>query len=224
MTRRHAFTLVELLTVIAILALLAAILLPVFASARGKARETTCLSNLRQIGLATLQYAEDYDDRFPLGGDAIDLHAPTAWVGSTYEPIVRQLKPLPEVLNPYTKSKDIWHCPADTGYELGGRSENTPFDTRPSSFDKYGNSYCYNTNFVLHDNPVAGLRAWNRYEPHEERGPSQMIVFYDGTGRWHGGWSAPRRYASLFVDGHAKVLPNEEFQSRFALVWKKPNP
>lgn len=222
MSQRSAFTLVELLTVIAVIALLAAILFPVFASARGKARETTCLSNLRQIGLATLAYAEDYDDRFPLGGDPIDLHAPTAWFGSPYEPIVRLFKPLPDVLDPYTKSKAIWHCPADSGFELGGRMETTPLDTRPSSFEKYGSSYYYNTNFVLHDDPVAGLQAWNRDYPYEERGPAQMIVFYDGTGRWHGGLFSPSRYASLFVDGHAKVIPREEFLKAFQVVWTKP--
>jgi len=58
--------LIELLVVIAIIAILAAILSPVFARAREKARQTSCLSNLKQLGLAFLQYAQDYDGRFPL--------------------------------------------------------------------------------------------------------------------------------------------------------------
>lgn len=62
---RQGFTLIELLVVIAIIAILAAILFPVFAKAREKARQTSCLSNIKQIALATLQYAQDYDEVLP---------------------------------------------------------------------------------------------------------------------------------------------------------------
>src|SRR5207302_8529479 len=62
---RRGFTLIELLVVIAIIAILAAILFPVFARAREAARKTTCLSNLKNIGLAALMYVQDYDEQFP---------------------------------------------------------------------------------------------------------------------------------------------------------------
>jgi len=64
-TKQMGFTLIELLVVIAIIAILAAILFPVFAQAREKARQTTCLSNCKQIGLALIQYTQDYDETFP---------------------------------------------------------------------------------------------------------------------------------------------------------------
>src|SRR5881296_3938324 len=66
MYRRKGFTLIELLVVIAIIAILAAILFPVFAQARAKARQAVCLSNMRQLGTGLTMYAQDYDETLPL--------------------------------------------------------------------------------------------------------------------------------------------------------------
>ncbi len=76
---RKGFTLIELLVVIAIIAILAAILFPVFAQAREKARQTACLSNERQIGLAFGMYATDYDEQYPLASQPA---TPTSWTDS----------------------------------------------------------------------------------------------------------------------------------------------
>src|SRR5579885_3625769 len=64
-SRSYGFTLIELLVVIAIIAILAAILFPVFAQAREKARQITCVSNVKQIGLGTMMYTQDFDEQFP---------------------------------------------------------------------------------------------------------------------------------------------------------------
>src|SRR5437867_2220098 len=71
------FTLIELLVVIAIIAILASILFPVFARAREQARKATCMSNLRQIAMATLQYVQDYDEMFP-GSDSKSATIPSS--------------------------------------------------------------------------------------------------------------------------------------------------
>lgn len=93
---QSGFTLIELLVVIAIIAVLAAILFPVFAQARAKARQAACLSNMRQMGLATLMYVQDYDETLPLAATA------TATGFLNWHDLV----------NPYVKNKQIWICPS----------------------------------------------------------------------------------------------------------------
>jgi prepilin-type N-terminal cleavage/methylation domain-containing protein/prepilin-type processing-associated H-X9-DG protein len=101
--RTKGFTLIELLVVIAIIAILAAILFPVFAQAREKARQTSCLSNTKQIGLAFLQYVQDDDEQGPLTAD---------WYGNE-ENYVFGAK-----LQPYIKSFAVMRCP-DSSYREG---------------------------------------------------------------------------------------------------------
>ena len=117
MQRKRGFTLIELLVVIAIIAILAAILFPVFARAREAARKATCMSNLKQITLAALMYAQDYDEALPA------VTALTGYCASAHpvEPANRYTTSfgglgtldfwqLADVLGPYVKSLDLFDC------------------------------------------------------------------------------------------------------------------
>jgi len=105
--RRRGFTLIELLVVIAIIAILAAILFPVFARAREKARQTSCLSAHKQVGLSWLMYAQDYDEKACLQHVA----------DPTYGQVWAQ-----DILDPYVKNRQLWVCPSygNTNYPAGG--------------------------------------------------------------------------------------------------------
>src|SRR5215475_13034711 len=111
---RSAFTLIELLVVIAIIAILAAILFPVFATAREKARQASCQSNLRQLGLATLMYTEDYDETYPLYqySDCQGFTCYQYWFGLRVSTGWDKSRGL---LYPYMKNGQIQRCPSWTG-------------------------------------------------------------------------------------------------------------
>ena len=109
---RRGFTLIELLVVIAIIAILAAILFPVFAKAREKARQTSCLSNLKQLELGLIMYKEDYDGRhvysaLDAGGVAATANGPYAGNGVTRYWWFDMIKP-------YIKNSQIIFCPSDS--------------------------------------------------------------------------------------------------------------
>jgi prepilin-type N-terminal cleavage/methylation domain-containing protein/prepilin-type processing-associated H-X9-DG protein len=95
--KRKGFTLIELLVVIAIIAILAAILFPVFARARENARRASCQSNLKQIGLAIMQYTQDYDEKYP----------------SAYSSFSSRIE-WPQLVQPYVKSTQLFACPSNT--------------------------------------------------------------------------------------------------------------
>jgi prepilin-type N-terminal cleavage/methylation domain-containing protein/prepilin-type processing-associated H-X9-DG protein len=103
MHTRKGFTLIELLVVIAIIAILAAILFPVFARARAQARKTSCLSNLKQIGLAMTMYVTDCDGYLPYPSPKPSVEASGRW-------------PLSYIIYPYVKNQQIFRCPSDSEY------------------------------------------------------------------------------------------------------------
>jgi prepilin-type N-terminal cleavage/methylation domain-containing protein/prepilin-type processing-associated H-X9-DG protein len=136
MRNRHGFTLIELLVVIAIIAILAAILFPVFARARAKAQQTTCLSNIKQLGLGIQMYATDYDNRVPGAAEGIGLPNCTTmvaqffvfnWVGfygdDTYGcPGGTTFTGVHDRIYSYVRNDRIFYCPNDP---YGGKDEIT---------------------------------------------------------------------------------------------------
>src|SRR5438093_143359 len=153
MQRRIGFTLIELLVVIAIVAILAAILFPVFAQARDKARQAACLSNLKQVGTALVMYGQDYDERMPVTCSwgrgwtwfSKALGGPCAQAGITAStPLNTSLGPnqtparyIQEFLQPYCKNEQVWFCPSV------GRGRNWLLKAGPTySFN--GTTYIFN--------------------------------------------------------------------------------
>ena len=191
----QGFTLIELLVVIAVIAILAAILFPVFAKVREKARQTTCLSNIKQLSLANVQYAQDYDETYvrvkQLGptaaGNPQSLEAPQdeppgfatylIWSG---------------MLEPYTKSTGILACPT-AGYSIVSPGpDGLPFDgikdTLPndsqlsiglnSALDPLGSIACLETLGGAPGNPGAcSAQPTDSAFPY----PSQSAIFADSV-------------------------------------------
>jgi prepilin-type N-terminal cleavage/methylation domain-containing protein/prepilin-type processing-associated H-X9-DG protein len=154
---RGGFTLIELLVVIAIIAILAAILFPVFAQAREKARTASSGSNVRQLGLAVRMYVQDYDERFPFGG-----WFPPGNIG-TWE--------WQNTCAPYIKNKGIYYCPSSTD------DTEDPKDPTAWSWNRNPVSYLYN-------NQLGRDRVPKRDAAVTEPAACWMLV--DGHSDWGG--------------------------------------
>jgi prepilin-type N-terminal cleavage/methylation domain-containing protein/prepilin-type processing-associated H-X9-DG protein len=223
----NGFTLIELLVVIAIIALLAAILFPVFAQAREKAREAVCLSNVKQIGLAVRMYVQDYDETFPI------FHAYNSHPG----PGEPGHKGVEAEIEPYTKSRDLFRCPDDDGSPF----QRVDVPGAGTYRDAYGSSYrfgsaCYTVvggpdgsfqnNAPVDPDPthLTVVRDASFQYPAEtrlmrdemlpwfaqDRDPGGQKYGYVGaTPSYFSPWH-PRGGGFVFADGHAKFITSED--------------
>ncbi len=158
---RAGFTLIELLVVIAIIAILAGILFPVFARAKEKSRETTCLSNLRQIGIAVNIYATDHQDMLPMANE-YPASPPPSDAYHQGPPAIY------DVIGSYVKNEQIFRCPSD----------------KEQMWMEQGTSYDYG--FGLLD---IGMPYQPIYNPWG-KDPSQTVLAGDYSSDWHSVGSA----------------------------------
>lgn len=166
---RRGFTLIELLVVIAIIAILAAILFPVFAKAREKARQTSCLSNLKQIGTSVMMYAQDYDETYP---QDLTTSAPDQYPGTW-----------PNRVMPYVKNVQLFKCPSD------GR---VPYPDFGTTRTPYLESYCWNVWFGRETN--CGWTA-TTLSLSAVAAPAQCAMLWDDSANW---FDPPYSYGAWF--------------------------
>jgi prepilin-type N-terminal cleavage/methylation domain-containing protein len=158
--RRHAdgpavaaapgFTLIELLVVMSIITILASMMLPSLGRAKEKARQTTCINNLRQIGIALKLYVDDQSSRFPpqevRDPDELHIRNTTMTIGG-YDPQPRLLTSFPSAkarpLYNYLTPSEVYRCPVDKGQRL------LPLSLKPSNWSSIGCSYIYNAGRLI---------------------------------------------------------------------------
>lgn len=194
----------EILVVLSIIAVLAALLFPAFYAARRSGERTSCVSNLHQVGLALSLYLQDYDGKYPMAVNPADWLTPGRWrMGPDDDPAFESIAPtlpqLHEVIQPYIRSRGVFHCVADFGLSAGDPFPGWEVDATPSSFVALGTSYFYHTEVAARRLSESAIMS-----------PSGCLTLSDASGAWHGGnapsptESAWLRYNALFADGHVR--------------------
>ncbi len=145
MHRKQGFTLIELLVVIAIIAILAAILFPVFAKAREQARKISCLSNMKQLGTAVLMYVQDNDEQFPFGENwHADVPKTAKGIVDTNYQLGNRFQ-----LAPYIKSEAIWICPSDSTWAGNNTTNDWPYTSYGTQFDWWYDCHYWDVKTLL---------------------------------------------------------------------------
>jgi prepilin-type N-terminal cleavage/methylation domain-containing protein len=208
---KRAFTLIELLVVIAIIAVIAALLLPSLSAARSKARQATCLNNLKQINLGVHMYADDHDNVLTL---VSTNHSPNVWMD--YKNWMKSYVGLKGDSSPQDR---LFACPADAFYYREGSADSIVFQSLHSQSNYNYSSYAFNAGNLRADYPytnhspgIAGKKLTSVAHP------SRTILVAESPALTPYSWHQPRKLPSRkwgvndakdmvsFVDGHVDYI------------------